>query len=259
MIGRALATAALVLAGLVAHAAPAHADEAEARRLFENALEALEQGRAAEGRDLLRRSIELHPTLAARVNLAIALRRTGEPVEAMAVLEELLEGRHGRLSPAQRRRIEEQRDLARAEVATLHVSVRGPPSAPVEIDGEPSGTALAGEPLSVTVSPGRHVVAAAADGFAPARVGVRVEAGRTEEVALLLTSRAPVGPSLVGTGEAGANIEDDAGGSGGGVPLWVWIAGGAVLAAAGVVAVVLLIGGDESEPTLGTFVTLRGP
>ena len=77
-----------LLAILVSAAAqrPAHAraDDAEdARRLFEQAGEARRSGRLVDARDLLRRSLALHPSRATAFNLALTLHKKGDDQSAV--------------------------------------------------------------------------------------------------------------------------------------------------------------------------------
>ena len=229
---------------------PARADDRdEARRLFQEALVALETGQAADGRELLRRSLELYPTLSTRVNLGIALRRTGETPQAIATFEALLDGRHGALSPSEREAVREQLELARRELATLRITVRGPPTAALELDGEPAGEATSSRATTLEVGPGRHVVVARAEGYAESRSRVRGESGTVVPVLLQLE---PL--STPGTTDDEV-VQDDSGGS-----AWIWILVAAVAVAAAVSAVVLLTntgGTDGDEPALGTYETLR--
>ena len=133
---------------------------ARARHLFERALDRLRSGEAAEGRDLLRRSLVVLPNPSTRFNLAMALRRTGELTEAEFHLRVLLEDPD---LPARRRAlIREQLRSVSAQVAILEIRVEGAADATVDIDGVESGQARAGEPLRVEVDPGTHHLVARA-------------------------------------------------------------------------------------------------
>lgn len=157
--------AALLLALALAHAAPAGAQssaEQEARELFQRANAALETGRFAEARDLLRRSIELTPNPASAFNLAVALRGTGETIASVSTFDRLLEGEYGRLSAAQRREAERLRHETRAEIAVLHISATGADAIELRVDGQRVGTPAAGEVVEHRVDPGTRVVTASA-------------------------------------------------------------------------------------------------
>ncbi|WP_266126325.1 hypothetical protein, partial [Acinetobacter bereziniae] len=64
---------------------------AEARRLFEAGVEALDQGRFAEAADDLGRSLSLRESPPARYNRALALRGAGRYGEAIVEAERYLE------------------------------------------------------------------------------------------------------------------------------------------------------------------------
>ncbi|MEM9071793.1 MAG: hypothetical protein AAGE52_25005 [Myxococcota bacterium] len=154
--------------------------EQRARAHFEQGLARLRAGQAAEGRDLLRRALAILPTVATQYNLALALRRTGEPTEAEYHLRQLLTS--DELSDAQRARVEAQLALLEGELAILAITLTE--GARVEVDGFAVGRAEPRIPLRVRVDPGRHSVSA----FAGTRRGLsEVELERGEERRLSLT------------------------------------------------------------------------
>lgn len=140
-------------------ASPVSLGEARARAMFERAIAELEAGHAAAGRDLLQRSLSILPTTAARFNLAIALRETGELTEARVQLDIL--ARDPSVSPAIRARVEELRAELDASIATLRIRAAEPGSAPteVEVDGVAVGELEGESSLRVSVDPGEHRVA----------------------------------------------------------------------------------------------------
>jgi hypothetical protein len=143
----------------------------DARELFEQGNAATEAGRFADARDLYRRSLELEPNPASAFNLAVALTRTGEFVEAATIFEELLEGSFGGLSRTQRREVRALRREASENVATLRVEL--PPVAEVEIrvDGKRIEGAVA------HVDPGEHLVSVSSPRHRPVEDRVIVERG----------------------------------------------------------------------------------
>lgn len=151
-----------------------------AKRLFDEAVEQLDAGRGALGRDLLRRSLALYPTVATRYNLGVALRQTGETSEAIATFQGLLEA--GGLNIAMRDKTSAQLQDARAELATLRIAVTGTREAIVEIDGRQIGRATADLPVERQVDAGERVVVARADGTS--RQWVQLERGETKTVTL---------------------------------------------------------------------------
>ena len=265
--GRLAGLAALLAGVILLGGATARADDRElARELFEQGTTALRDGRVEEGRDLLRESLELFPNLPTRFNLAVALRRAGDLLDAIELLEALAAGEHGRLSEEQHAEVARQLEQARSELPTLRVSVRGVPTASVRVDGQLAGS-VSGSTLDVPVDPGTHVVQASADGYEDA--SQTVSAGRGDRVAVVLRPRAVVpSPEHVARAEQAAALEaergaepaleasvDDEG------PPWGWIAVGAAVLAGAVVGTVLLVGGGTAEPVrdpvTGLAITLR--
>lgn len=142
----------------------------KARELFDQATQALKEGNAAVGRDLLRRSLALDARMPTRYNLGIALRRTGQTTEAIDTFEGLLRERS--LTRRQRKGIQQQLDGARAELATLIVELAGADRAEIELDGRPVGEASGKAPLRLVIDPGAHVVTARAGGTAQQSIDV---------------------------------------------------------------------------------------
>ncbi len=208
-----------------------------ARALFEQALEELREGRAAAGRDLLRRSLAILPTVATRYNLAVALRRTGEVTEAQFVLQRLLE--EG-LEEPERARIEAQLEAVRAQIATLVITVSGgAAAAQIEVDGVEVGQS-GPRPLRVQVDPGRHRVAAL-EGTLRGTADAEVDAGDARPIALRLAPFAD--PAAEG------------------VDPWPWVVTAIAVVAAGVavgLGLYFTIGQtpEDPYPTARTFETL---
>lgn len=168
---------------LVLGAAPAFAQpEADARALFEQANEATAQGRFADARDLYRRSLDLVSNPATAFNLAVALTRTGQFVEAIARFDALLEGEHGRISGGQRREVSALREDADAQIATL--AVRLPPieGLEVRVDGERvEGTSR--------LDPGEHLIAIESPRHRPLEERLTLERGEALNFAPTLQLR----------------------------------------------------------------------
>ncbi|MCA9671836.1 MAG: hypothetical protein KC503_39825 [Myxococcales bacterium] len=199
-----LATLALV----VVPAAPpacAAAKVGQAKRLFEKATQALQAGRLAEARDLLRRSLALHAHPATAFNLAVALRGTGEVTAAMTVLENLLAGRYGKLPASRRAEALRYREVTAKEVGKLDVHVRGAPKAAISIDGAPRATVTGRAQLHV--DPGSHRVSASAEGMKPAQQTVQVGRGALATVRFALEPQVQRGTLIVEAASPQTSLE----------------------------------------------------
>lgn len=171
-------------------------DGEEARVLFDRAVEELRRGHFPSARDLLMRSLELFPTAGTAFNLALALHGTGESVAAVALLERLSSGEYGALADEERAQVTDLLARARADLARLSVSVRGPPTARVRVDGAEAGQALPSEPLELTLDAGRHVVDARATDYRAADEVVELARGESRSITLALepVPASPAGP-----------------------------------------------------------------
>jgi hypothetical protein len=178
--------------------------EREARALFERAVACLNDAQFAEARDLLRRSLELAPNPGAAFNLSVAYRGTGESRRAAVLLESLLHGRHGALSPAQRTQLKAALAAVRAELSSLSIEARGAPEIEVRVDGEHVGNLKDGERLEWPIDAGERLIALSA----PDRVSDerRIQAARGQRVRLVFelvpTPEAQVGTLLLEAADA---------------------------------------------------------
>lgn len=226
----------LLLVGVLAPKPVAAQDATHrAQNLFERALQALSEGRAAEGRDLLRRSLEILPTVPTRYNLALALRRTGEPTRSLDILEVLSEGE---LGDEDRQRVEMQLQEVRAEVGHVIVTIRGAREAELEVDGQSEGAVNARQPREILVDPGEHVIVAR--GETSAREEIEVDRGARMEITLTLPPPTP----------AGAAVDDSPN------LWWLWTGIG-VLVAAGAITTVLLLTSGPPDPITDNFTGIR--
>ncbi len=180
----ALMAVTLVLSAGVARAQSR--EDREARRLFEEANTALESGRFAVARNLLRRSLSLGPNAASAFNLGVALRGTGETLAAVAVFEGLLEGERGEISAGQRREVQRLLRETRAEIAVLHVHVEGAETIEVRVDGERVAEASDGETIEHQVDPGEHVVTATAPRRQTEERRIELDRGSSRRLSLAL-------------------------------------------------------------------------
>ncbi len=199
--------------------------EADARREFEAGTAALKTGRFAAARDNFRRALALVPKAASAFNLGVALRGTGEPVEAAQMFEALLAEAYGALQPAQREQLGVLLGETRAEIATLEVRVEGAPVAELKIDGRRVRDLVAGELHVQQVDPNSYVVRATAPQRLPAEERVQLARGGTVRVDLELVEPPQVA-TLIVDGAAGDLIRVEGIGEGG-VPFERTVAPGA--------------------------------
>jgi len=260
-----IATAALVLA------APGRAradDAADARRLFDQATPVLRARRFAEARDLLRRSLTLHPSAATAFNLAVALRGTGETTEAVATFDSVLGGRFGTISSDEAAQVGRLRAETARDLGTLEIQASGAPQLELIVDGAAAATIDDRSRIVRQVDAGRHRVEARATDGRHAEREIDVERGATAPVVLVLPAapapRAEPARAQVldeprrGGGHASASVGDE--GDGGSSSAVWWIAGGVVVAAGvAIVAWLLLSGGADptTDPIWGRTGTLE--
>lgn len=211
---------------------------ARAEALFIEARELLMAGRTAEGRDLLREAIELYPTLNAALNLAMALRQTGQITESIELLGRVGAEEFGPLDEPRRTVFDRALAGAQRDLGRIRVRVSGVSEATVEVNGTPEGTVTNAAPLMVEVNPDEHVIAVStADGQSMRR---RVRVGRGE--------RTDVGFEL-----EPQPLEAEASNA-----IW-WVLGTGAVAAivAGIVIAVVANSQPDPEPVGDLFLTLR--
>lgn len=167
-------------------APPARAqDDDEARSLFDRGTTAVHEGRFADARIDLERSLTLAPRAPTAFNLVVALRGMGQLVAASDVCEGLLAGRYGEIAPAQRAEAMPLCDAARAGVAQLAVRVGGEATLEIRIDGLAVGEAAPGELVEQDLDPGAHVVTIVSAGHAPIDRAIELEPGARTELELV--------------------------------------------------------------------------
>lgn len=187
----------LAFAAVLVVCGAARASQDDARADFERATEALRTGDFPEARDLLRRVLEREPSTAAAFNLAVALRGTGQSVEAVEVLDALLDGRYGTLEANRRRSARSLRHQIEEDVARIRVRVRGAPEVDVRVDGERGATMNDGGTFERRVNAGNHVITAHARGYATVERQVEVPQGGEAELELTMQAAESVARGML--------------------------------------------------------------
>ena len=216
---------------------------AEAARLFETATEHADRGETAEALEFFQRSLEIFPTTATAFNLALTLHDTGRVVEAIELIEQLMEGEYGELPPDRLTEARQQRRLYQREVAALEIHVSGATTAEIRVDGTRAGAAQADAPLRIQVDPGIRVITAQS-GAATSETEVDVSRGERKEITLVFDEAdealfSPLPSSTSNQEDSESSVFEEP---------WFWIVTGLVVAGATVGTVVALQGDDGATP-----------
>ena len=198
LLAGALALVALAVPGALA--APAAAQDGErsaARRDFDAGMAAIAEGRFAEGRDALARSLEADARPATAYNLGVALRGTGQVRQGSEVLRALIAGEYGELSAEGRAQAERLLSEVRADVASLRVAVAAgegagdaePARGELSLDGEPIEEVEAGSLLLLRVDPGAHRLQLAGVRIVRVTRSIELAPGEERDVSLRLQPR----------------------------------------------------------------------
>lgn len=253
---------AMLSAVSVAPAPAAGQDARQARRLFDEGVRALREGRVAESRERFERSYALVPRASTLYNLGVAHRRAGDTLAAIDVFERVLRGEHGGVPASQRAAVEEQLEGARGELAHLVVSVDAAPGAVwVRVDGRSVAEGI--PPLRIGVDAGRHVVRVGSAGHATVEREVALERGAETPVQVTLEPEPAPVPSPAEV--AARSAREEASGVSGVDPTWVvvGVAAGVAVVVGIVVAVVVATAppGAETNPAIpgGAVITLTLP
>lgn len=240
---------AALLATVLACATPARAQDAEARRLFEEGVALREAGDTEGAVARLRRAHALEPDARTAYNLAAALFDQGRLVEAERLLRRVIARGEDLLVADAARAL--QGEIA-PRIATLGLTVAGAElDQRVFVDGAATGLGIEGA-REIRLDPGRHRVEVRdASGVVLARRDV--ELGEGERASLALHPVAP--PSVRATSEPRAHGRSAVGASapaandgGSSDETWAWVgvgAGLAVVIVVGAVATGLALGGQS--------------
>ncbi|MEZ4405616.1 MAG: tetratricopeptide repeat protein [Polyangiales bacterium] len=166
---------ALALAPTVARAQPALE---RARERFEDGQRALDEGRYADAARAFEQSLSIAHRPGTLFNLGLAYRSLGRCTEAIQSLEDFSALSHDEERVSTARAV--LADL-RACPATVTLSLRGAPSE-VLVDGQ--RRPLREGQQTLRLDPGRHVIEARRQGYAPARAEVDLDRGGESSVTL---------------------------------------------------------------------------
>lgn len=179
-----------VLPTTTALAAPVAAQRAEARERFDRGLTLFNQGDNQGALAEFSRAYQLTGNATVLYNIARVQAAAGEPVAALATLDQLA-AEPGELSAARRAQLQELRREQEQRVGSVLVRAAVPGAARLELDGTDAGALQPDHPVLLSV--GRHVVGVLAAGFHPLRKVVLV-AGREQKT--LVFSPEPLAGAL---------------------------------------------------------------
>lgn len=164
--------------------------EEEAKTHFDAGLRSIQEGRFADAIAPLRKSLSEKPRPATAFNLAVALRGTGQLVEASVVFDQVLHGDYGDLSASQRAEVRTLRDQTEADVAVLSVHIVGPKDYDARLDGE----VLLND--TRRVNPGAHRLVVSARDHRTEERAIQLEKGEKRSLSVTL---APASDARPGT------------------------------------------------------------
>lgn len=201
------------LLGVALLGASARADEAgelEGRALFTAGNQHLADGDYVGALDLFRAAHKRFPSVKILLNIGTTLRALGRYAEAADAYEAYL--RDPAADPAKKGEIQKLLAELDAKVGKLNVTVEGG-AAMVRVDGRVVGKP--GEPVTLRVDPGPHVISADREGTPPVSQNVTSAAGKLSSITLRFPppSAAPPPPPKqppVGPAEPPAGPKDTA-------------------------------------------------
>ncbi len=199
---------------------PSKAEVQLAKDMVKEAIVEGKAGRCEDAIQILKQAVAIHETAEALSILGDCEATQGLLRAAVATWKRGEEVAEEQKDKTRREAIEKKRKEFEPKIPTLRLKLPADVTgASVTIDGEAVPEARLGEP--VLVDPGVHVVEAKAPGRKPfsSKVEAEDEARLTVEVALPLDGSKPPGPAE---------------GKSGGLPIGVWIAGGAAVLLVGV-------------------------
>jgi tetratricopeptide (TPR) repeat protein len=225
-----------LLAAAAAQAQPSRVEAREARRYFEDGVEALGREDYAAALEAFERSNRLNPKPVTLFNIGMCQRALADLPAALGTLTRYLETS---ADDAAARVEEARRVVAEIDDVLARVTVRADqPGAELTVDGIPAGQGVLTRALRLTA--GTHVFEAHLAGYRPAREVVDIGPGESIEIQLTLeaSDEAVPGSDDPGGEEDPSIVE----------AWWFWTIIGAVVVGGSVTAGVLLAPGDERLP-----------
>jgi PEGA domain len=222
MRGGAAAIASWLLGAPAALAQPAKGDQAAAEALFRQGRDLVAAGDHAAGCPKFDASFAMHPSASTLLNIAKCKERDGKLASAWTDYKQALTLNRETKGQKRQKELEEiaTKGISALEprLPKLRVVVTAPPAG-LEVlrDGVVLQSAALGEALPA--DPGKHEVRFSAPGHRAETRSVTLEEGKTTTVEVSLQADAAPAPAKEPEG---------------GVPLWVWITGGAGLVLTGV-------------------------
>lgn len=214
-------------------------DPAAAEALYLSGRKLVGDGNWAEGCEKFRASLELNPAVSTLINIAKCSEHEGKLTQALVEYRRASQMNQDTLGADRKRKLDqvlkESTATLESRIAKVQLVVANRPSG-IEIkrDGLSLPIALVGE--TIPLDPGEHVFVVTAPGFRKEERKVTLKEGETQTVELpLVVEEKPVEvveppidkPKLpdkpVHTDQP---IEKDKPTSGGGVPVWAFVAGG---------------------------------
>lgn len=237
---------ALLVLGPAAAQPAAEDARAQARQAFETGVMYMQIEGWEEAVVELERSLGLHPTRAALYNLGLCHQSLSRPADAIQAFQRFLRDYGASAPENERAEVEGLIRGLQPQVGRLVVRVSVPDAA-VAVDGDAVGRSPLADDLML--EPGEHLVEVALDGYAPVRRELRLAAGESVVLDLMLEvlGRSD-GGTTAGVGAVAPDGTTTAPGDDGLSPALFWTmlgVGGAAGIAAGVVGGLTLAGAAD--------------
>lgn len=182
---------ALLLASLFCSpplAAQSAEDRATARDLADQGKTRLEAGDTRGALELFRRADALYPAPTLKLAVARALIKLGDLAEAAALLRDVAMSKADPKEPEAWSKAREaaaaEAEALRPRIPTLELSIKGPASPVVLLDGKPYPAAALG--VARAINPGTHKIEASADGWERGMQEISLKEGERKKIELSL-------------------------------------------------------------------------